>query len=66
VSEMIRSEELSRRKALPLLGLVAACNLAASFTVLIVSGAKAQTAVWSAVASDAQDARSGARSAVAE
>jgi hypothetical protein len=66
MSEMIKSEELSRRKALSLLGLVAAFNLAASFTVLIVSEAEAQTAVWSAVTSDAQDARSGARSDVTE
>jgi len=44
MSEMIKSEEISRRKALSLLGLVAAFNLAASSTVLTVSKVEAQTA----------------------
>jgi len=66
LGEVIKSEEFSRRKALSLLGLVAAFNLAASFTVPIVSEAEAQTAVWSAVTSDTKDAPSGARSDVAE
>jgi hypothetical protein len=43
MSEMIKSEEISRRKALSLLGLVAAFNLAASSTLLTVSEAEAQT-----------------------
>jgi hypothetical protein len=43
ISEMIKSEEISHRKALSLLGLVAAFNLAASSTVLTVSEAGAQT-----------------------
>ncbi len=42
--EMIKAEGLSRRKALSLLGLVAAFNLAAPSTVLTVSEAEAQTA----------------------
>ena len=49
MSEMIKSEEISRRKALSLLGLVAAFNLAASSTVLTASEAEAQTVVWSGV-----------------
>jgi hypothetical protein len=43
MTEMIKSEEISRRKALSFLGLVAAFNLAASSTVLSVSEAEAQT-----------------------
>jgi hypothetical protein len=66
VSEVIKSEELFRRKALSPLGLVAGCNFAASFMVPIISEAEVQTTVWSAVTSDAQDARSGASSAVTE
>ena len=49
MSEMIKSEEISRRKALSLLGLVAAFNLAASSTVLTAAEAEAQTVVWSGV-----------------
>jgi hypothetical protein len=41
MSEMIKSEVISRRKALSLLGLVAAFNLAAALTI---SEAEAQTA----------------------
>jgi hypothetical protein len=44
MSEMIKSEAISRRKVLSLLGLAAAFNLAASSTVLTVSEAEAQTA----------------------
>ena len=44
MTEMIKSEEISRRKALSFLGLVAAFNLAASSTVLTASEAEAQTA----------------------
>ncbi len=43
MSEMIKSEEISRRKALSFLGLIAAFNLAATSTVLTVSEAEAQT-----------------------
>jgi hypothetical protein len=64
MSEMIKSEEFSRRKALSLLGLIAAFSLAASSTVLIVSEAEAKPPVWSAVMSDVPDARSGVRNDV--
>jgi hypothetical protein len=43
MSEMIKSEEISRRKALSFLGLIAAFNLAATSAVLTVSEAEAQT-----------------------
>jgi hypothetical protein len=43
MTEMIKSEEISRRKPLSFFGLVAAFNLAASSTVLTVSEAEAQT-----------------------
>ena len=43
MSEIIKSEEISRRKALSFLGLVATFNLAASSTALSVSEAEAQT-----------------------
>jgi hypothetical protein len=43
MSEMIKSDEISRRKALSVLGWIAAFNLAASSTVLTVSEADAQT-----------------------
>jgi hypothetical protein len=44
MSEIFRSELISRRKALSLLGLTATFCLATSSTVLIVSEAGAQTA----------------------
>ena len=44
MSAIIKSEMISRRKALSLMGLVAAFGLAAAPTVLIVSDAEAQTA----------------------
>jgi len=43
MSETIRSEVISRRKVLSLLGLAAMFGLAASSTVLTVSDAEAQT-----------------------
>jgi heme O synthase-like polyprenyltransferase len=43
MSEIIKSEAISRRKVLSLLGFVAPFGLAASSTVLIVSEAGAQT-----------------------
>ena len=44
MSEIIKSEMISRRKALSLMGLAAAFGLAAAPTVLTVSDAEAQTA----------------------
>ena len=44
MSAIIKSETISRRKALSLMGLVAAFGLAAAPTVLTVSDAEAQTA----------------------
>ena len=44
MSAIIKSETISRRKALSLMGLAAAFGLAAAPTVLTVSDAKAQTA----------------------
>jgi hypothetical protein len=44
MSEIIKSEMLSRRNALSLMGLAAAFGLAAAPTVLTVSDAEAQTA----------------------
>ena len=43
MSAIIRSEMMSRRKALSLMGLAAAFGLAAAPTVLVVSDAEAQT-----------------------
>jgi hypothetical protein len=43
MSAIIKSEMISRRKALSLMGLAAAFGLAAAPTVLTVSGAEAQT-----------------------
>jgi hypothetical protein len=45
MSAIIKSEMISRRKALSLMGLAAALGLAAAPTVLTVSDAEAQTAV---------------------
>jgi hypothetical protein len=45
MSEIIKSEVISRRRALSLLGLAAACSLAASPTLLTVSDAEAQQTV---------------------
>jgi hypothetical protein len=45
MSAIIKSEMISRRKALSLMGLAAAFGLAAAPTVLTVSDAEAQTAV---------------------
>ena len=45
MSAIIKSETISRRKALSLMGLAAAFGLAAAPTVLTVSDAEAQTAV---------------------
>ena len=45
MSAIIKSETISRRKALSLMGLAAAFGLAAGPTVLTVSDAEAQTAV---------------------
>ena len=44
MSAIIKSETISRRKALSLMGLAAAFGLAAAPTVLTVSDAEAQTA----------------------
>jgi len=44
MSAIIKSEMISRRKALSLMGLAAAFGLAAAPTVLTVSDAEAQTA----------------------
>jgi hypothetical protein len=44
MSAIIKSEMISRRKALSLMGLAAAFGLAATSTVLTVSDAEAQTA----------------------
>jgi hypothetical protein len=44
MSAIIKSETISRRKALSLMGLTAAFGLASAPTVLIVSDAEAQTA----------------------
>ena len=72
MSAIIKSETISRRKALSLMGLAAAFGLAAAPTVLTVSDAEAQTAAaptaaapplrlrplaWSGVRSGAQRAR---------
>ena len=50
MSAIIKSETLSRRKALSLMGLAAAFGLAAAPTVLTVSDAEAQTAAAPATA----------------
>jgi len=50
MSETIKSEVISRRKALSLMGLAAVLGLAAATTVLTVSDAEAQTAAPPAAA----------------
>ena len=77
MSAIIKSETISRRKALSLMGLAAAFGLAAAPTVLTVSDAEAQTAAaptarlpplrlrplaWSGVSSGVQHGTSGVRS----
>ena len=77
MSAIIKSETISRRKALSLMGLAAAFGLAAAPTVLTVSDAEAQTAAaptaaapplrlrplaWSGVRSGVQHGTSGVRS----
>ena len=72
MSAIIKSETISRRKALSLMGLAAAFGLAAAPTVLTVSDAEAQTAAaptaaapttgTSGVRSGGQRAQSGVRS----
>ena len=68
MSAIIKSETISRRKALSLMGLAAAFGLAAAPTVLTVSDAEAQTAAaptglaQNGVRSGAQRAQSGVSS----
>ena len=56
MSAIIKSETISRRKALSLMGLAAAFGLAAAPTVLTVSDAEAQTAAAPAAAAPAATA----------
>jgi hypothetical protein len=56
MSSIIKSEMISRRKALSLMGLAAAFGLAAAPTVLTVSDAEAQTAAAPTAAAPAATA----------
>ena len=56
MSAIIKSETISRRKALSLMGLAAAFGLAAAPTVLTVSDAEAQTAAAPTAAAPAATA----------
>ena len=63
MSAIIKSETISRRKALSLMGLAAAFGLAAAPTVLTVSDAEAQTAAAPTAAAPTTG-QSGVRSGV--
>jgi hypothetical protein len=61
MSAIIKSEMISRRKALSLMGLAAAFGLAAAPTVLTVSDAEAQTAAAPTAGMERRAARHGRR-----
>jgi len=61
MSEIMKSEVMSRRRTLSLFGLAAAFGLAAPSMLLTVSNAEAQTAGMERRQGDVQDARSGVR-----
>ena len=61
MSAIIKSETISRRKALSLMGLAAAFGLAATPTVLTVSDAEAQTAAAPTAGMERRAARHGRR-----
>ena len=61
MSAIIKSETISRRKALSLMGLAAAFGLAAAPTVLTVSDAEAQTAAAPTTGTERRQERRTAR-----
>src|SRR5947209_4595539 len=61
MSAIIKSETISRRKALSLMGLAAAFGLAAAPTVLTVSDAEAQTAAAPTAGMERRQERRAAR-----
>ena len=61
MSAIIKSETISRRKALSLMGLAAAFGLAAAPTVLTVSDAEAQTAAAPTAGMERRQGRRAAR-----